>query len=436
MAINCKILVAYHKPAKLIKNDIFVPIHVGRTIAKNKLKKGIIKENDYQWLIDNMIGDDTGENISQLNENYCEMTAVYWAWKNYEKLGNPEYIGLCHYRRFFKLEDFVEKIDENDAYVLKSSIFNEGLNKQFSEFHTEYGLNLLKNTIIEVTNEKINDVEKFFNSKELNLCNMFIMKKELFFEYAEWVFKILDKIHESFDYKNMSAYNQRFPGFCAERLLSYFVRKKSFENKIKLKELLCDQKDFDANSKFPISNINSENIPIALAANDNYTIYTGVCIYSILKNSNDKNKYDFYILCEGMKQENKNKLQKVINLFPNASLHIINITPLFDEYKKDSLFASSGYNITVYYRFFIQEIFKNFEKILYLDSDLIVVGDISELYNVDISEYYLGAVRDLYMKIWRQTDFQEDYYLKNVLKLESQNDYFQAGVMLINNKNL
>ena len=64
-----------------------------------------MSEKDYQWMLDNMIGDDTGDNISELNRNFNELTAIYWAWKNYDKLGNPDYIGLAHYRRFLAIYD-------------------------------------------------------------------------------------------------------------------------------------------------------------------------------------------------------------------------------------------------------------------------------------------------------------------------------------------
>lgn len=63
------------------------------------------------WLKKTMIGDNTGENISLQNKNYCELSAVYWAWKNQYALKNPDYIGLMHYRRVF---DFNE--DEHSGY--------------------------------------------------------------------------------------------------------------------------------------------------------------------------------------------------------------------------------------------------------------------------------------------------------------------------------
>ena len=97
-----KLLICYHKPAYLLKDNVMTPIHVGRANAKVRMGE---ENPDYQWLVNNMIGDDTGENISNKNDYYNEMTAVYWAWKNYEELGNPDYIGLMHYRRHFIFDE-------------------------------------------------------------------------------------------------------------------------------------------------------------------------------------------------------------------------------------------------------------------------------------------------------------------------------------------
>ena len=100
-----KILVGYHRPAVLLKDEVLTPIHLGRALATEASKDGSMSKEDYQWMLDNMIGDDTGENISEENRKYCELTALYWAWKNYDKLGNPDYIGFMQYRRHFIFDD-------------------------------------------------------------------------------------------------------------------------------------------------------------------------------------------------------------------------------------------------------------------------------------------------------------------------------------------
>lgn len=89
-----KILVGYHRPAVLLKDEVLTPIHLGRALATEASKDGSMSKEDYQWMLDNMIGDDTGENISEENRKYCELTALYWAWKNYDKLGNPDYVNF------------------------------------------------------------------------------------------------------------------------------------------------------------------------------------------------------------------------------------------------------------------------------------------------------------------------------------------------------
>ena len=91
-----KILVACHKPDKVYSNDVYIPIHVGRAVSRFKEE------------MSNMIGDDTGENISEKNPYYSELTAQYWAWKN---MHDVDYVGLCHYRRYFQTEFTCNNID-------------------------------------------------------------------------------------------------------------------------------------------------------------------------------------------------------------------------------------------------------------------------------------------------------------------------------------
>ena len=121
---NIKILVAYHKKSEIIKSDIITPIHVGREVATSS--------PDYNWLQDNMIGDNTGDHISAKNPNYCELTALYWAWKNLD----VDYVGLMHYRRVFNFGKILDMTHEYGTKVLNKI----GLNDEKIK-------NLLKNNI-------------------------------------------------------------------------------------------------------------------------------------------------------------------------------------------------------------------------------------------------------------------------------------------------
>ena len=77
-----KIFVVYYKPAPLIKTEIFEPIQAGRTIAGTPSRQGTFTKEEISWLSENMIGDNTGQNISGLNRSFAEITALYWIWKN------------------------------------------------------------------------------------------------------------------------------------------------------------------------------------------------------------------------------------------------------------------------------------------------------------------------------------------------------------------
>ena len=112
-----KILVASHKPDKVYCDDVYTPIHVGRAISK------------YKEEMADMIGDDTGDNISAKNGTYCELTATYWAWKN---LKDVEYVGLAHYRRYFETKftnENVDKIFESCDVVIAQPYLHDRYNE-------------------------------------------------------------------------------------------------------------------------------------------------------------------------------------------------------------------------------------------------------------------------------------------------------------------
>lgn len=270
---DIKILIASHKPFKIPEGEFFQPIHVGREIAQTLSKDGKISNKDYQWLLDNMIGDNDGENISSKNRYYSECSALYWAWKNYDKLGNPEYIGLMHYRRHFIFNDeyyeskeknkwenalgYVSEMFVDDEYLNKIGLNDENIKRacenydlivsKDSKLDLIHGRNMREDYIATipgvnvkdfdrmveivcedypeykaVVNEKINGYSKF-------MYQMFIMKKELFFEYCEFLFGVLFKIENEIKFDEYSTNGKRTLGYLAENLMTMFVWKKEFE---------------------------------------------------------------------------------------------------------------------------------------------------------------------------------------------------------------
>ena len=222
---SIKILVGYHKPAKLYKDDVFVPIHLGRALATRSSKDGKINQDDYRWMLDNMIGDDTGDNISHLNRHFAELTAIYWAWKNYDELGNPDYIGLNHYRRYFeinygKLDKILSKYDfiKQKHSISKQSFYDIWLNlEDRDKDFIDNAIQICKD--VEQT-EGI-EIEKFLKGNiHRGFCNMFIMKKEDFFKYCEFLFPIVLKLPQDVSFGRQA-------GYFAELLTSYYLYKMS-----------------------------------------------------------------------------------------------------------------------------------------------------------------------------------------------------------------
>lgn len=165
-----------------------------------------------------MIGDDTGENISKLNRDVNEMSAIYWAWKNYEKLGNPDYIGLCHYRRLFNFQNVIKTsiIGFLNNIGLNKKLINQILNKY--DFIYREGLNITDKTLHTFEpfqasvklSEKYHEIlfkqyEKFLKENIFYTNSMFIMKKEDFFAYCEEIMPVMIDF-----YNNKEDANKKF----------------------------------------------------------------------------------------------------------------------------------------------------------------------------------------------------------------------------------
>lgn len=175
--------------------------------------------------------DNQGENITEKNESFCELTALYWMWKNV----SSEYVGLEHYRRFFcKKNSFfkpkvispqkIEKIlCQKDCIVSQKFKFKEGLYTYYKENHYASDLDICRSIIVSKFPECIYAYDTVINGKYAVMCNMFVMKKALLNEYCEWLFTILFEVEKQIDISNRDAYQKRVFGFLSERLFNVWL---------------------------------------------------------------------------------------------------------------------------------------------------------------------------------------------------------------------
>lgn len=467
----CKILISYHQPAPLLNDDIFIPIQTGRSEYIKDYQENKIPEQEYKWMMDNTTGDDTGENISQLGSKLCEFTTIYWAWKNYNKLGNPDYIGFMHYRRHFIFKD-IKEFPNNYKNVTVS--FEHIDNTYFSKIG--YSKQLLKNILQKNNLITINTVDdgmtiyehhkKYHNVEEidycLNLieneypeiypyameyinqnngyyCNMFIMKREDFFKYCKFLFNIAFKFINHTDYRYYSAIDART--FVLEKITGIFLYYLSKQNNIRIKTFPISYIE-NTNIIFPImETFKQNNIPVIFTGDDDYIKYTGVAINSLIEHASSNNNYDIYIISAKISAADKDKILYMAKGKPNISIKFID----FNKYKNmwnvntSLIYDNSRFSGGTFYRLWIPKIFDHFDKILYLDSDIIINKDISELYNEDISNYLVGGTYDIELIRLIYKENPQSTSLINYLKTHQFNNpyaYTQAGVLLFNIKEM
>ena len=242
MSKNIKILVVFHKKDRIYNSKIFLPIHAGRDIAEQKLKDGKLSKSEYDWLVKNLVGDNTGDNVSFKNSYINEMTAIYWAWKHYEEIGNPDFIGVNHYRRYFKINhsNILKYLKKYDFISLSRPNFPEGFVKQWEFCCKVSNFNISDMEVLLEVYKKRNfeDYEQFnqymhgFNDG--NMMNLFVMSKQDFFRYCEWIFPLIWDLEEHLSTSN------RVIGMLAERLTAYYLWKLKQEGKREFKARLAD----------------------------------------------------------------------------------------------------------------------------------------------------------------------------------------------------
>lgn len=288
-----KIFVVYYKPAPLIKTEIFEPIQGGRAISNTPSRAGTFKPEEIEWLKNNMIGDDTGENISELNRYFAEITSLYWIYKNTK----TPFIGLFQYRRYLSINTnnnypmieypsmrfrhlginhlkgfattFLRQLELEKKYILPWFITHDVLisepiklnaYEQYKQEHIISDLDKALDIIKQKYPYMYDFAIKTLNSEEgFYPTNMFITKREILNDYASWLFSILLPLYNDIkdELKTRDTEQKLALAYLSERLFTVYFRYQQQNNGLRIKEF-----PFALASDFFLPPANSEFIEI------------------------------------------------------------------------------------------------------------------------------------------------------------------------------
>lgn len=430
---------------KRIKNPLFYHVMAGSDFHMGQIPP-------------DMLADNTGSNISYKNKSYCELTTQYWAWKNIE----ADYYGFCHYRRFFSFApQLLPQADFgcvyfpylNECAVQKLCLEEEMIRQKVSQYdfliakpipvralqaesvyaHYEHASQLrIKDLELFCTILCANypwlqgAVDAYIQGTCFYPCNMFVMKKEVFQAYCALLFPALEEFERKADMRGYSREGVRTPGHLAERFAGiYYVHLKQ-KSTYRLGELQMAMFGHTKQQQ-PIPR-HPQEIPIVLAANQDYVPILFTCLKSLVNHVSNSREYHIYVFYTDIAEHER---QVIIEELSTGQVRIdfVDVGARVAGYR---LQAKDHITTETYYRFLLLDILQGSSKVIYLDADTIVCSDLSKLYDISLEGHLLAAVVD--------PDFAGQYnrvksdirrYCTDVLKLHNPYMYIQAGILLL-----
>lgn len=440
--------------SEIIDNPLYVPVRCGAVFDKRK---------DIT-----MLGDNTGDNISEKRMSFCELTVQYWAWKNIE----ADYYGLCHYRRYLSfsdveydtgkeernngcivenyltknmqkkhrldeknMRDFIGKYDVIICKPIKANKTNLQAMKDSPDYHNIDDMYKTIDIIKKLYPNMIDIVNEYMNSKDIRLYNCFIMKKNIFKEYSKWLFSILFELEKSIDMSKYGLQKYRTPGTIGERLFGIYCLYLSKNKKISIKEQPLIFVEHVEKQTLLKPFFGENQITIVSNFNNNYASIFSVFLTSALRYCSEKKNYEFIILSEDLTSENKKILNGIVNKYKNIKISFKNPFYILDDV---NLFVDNAvYSKDLYVRTIIPYILKEYDKVLVMDVDTICKDDLSVLYQYNMEEYSIAAVKDIVYKGYLNGIVQGTLeYCKNYMHLSDPYNYCNTGILILNCKKI
>lgn len=406
----------------VVENDVYQPVRCGACF-----------DPEY---VGSILGDNTGENISEMRMKVGEFTVQYWAWKNYD----ADYYGLCHYRRYLSFADkkyptdeknqVIEKYLDNETikkYRFNDTDYIQGFISKYDAVVSEYATTdemytpkgprktvyghlsandgyLINEEDIELFLETLDRLypevgacaHQYFEGNLFRGYNCFILKKDLFFQLCEMEVATLKSMRESgricFDYR--TDIQSRTYGFFTEWLYGSFLYylETCTDRKIKAVQMVYFENTEIPKSLAPIPN----HIPVAYLVNRNLLPVTLVSIHSLIDSRSRDSKLDIILLHEELDADEQ---QEVKNFF----LDIPEVSIRFIHFRKNMPSASNGLhweridNIP-YVALFLPWLFPEYSRMIFLHTDTLIKTDLNDLHRINLADNFLAAPLD-YIRI-------------------------------------
>lgn len=459
MHSNISIYTCFFGEAEIFQNECFKPLQVGSANTTLRLP---------------MLQDNVGDNISALNPSFCEMTGVYWAWKNDK---TSDYIGFCHYRRFLSFQnrthqeaDFhgmlhAKRIQSNfeedfglDAASVRSVVTCHDLilpykidvsltgpvksvREQYesSAFHHAKHLEFARRALMVLAPGDLKYFDELLNGPYIYPTNMFVMSRELFHRYCEWIFPLLFWLENKIDVMGLGAADRRAVGYLSERLLSTFVLKLLKDepslriaevDRLFIQNTRCKPKEPPLpESKLPI-------VSVVASTDESYAPHMAALVVSIAETIKEDVWLDLIILHGLLTSVTRRNLEELATSFSNISLSFVDMEGEYTDAKVHSYFPKA-----TLYRLGVAELLHSRNRIIFIDTDGIVNEDLSSLGRMDMEGNLIAAVHDFTMESFQNMkvpvlqecgELNAMTYCERYLAMgAAANDYFQAGLVVM-----
>jgi len=200
------VYMATHVAFSKLPYDYIVPIFLGNSAQKNSYSG---------------VTDRTGINIADKNHIYSELTALYWIWKNTD----DDFVGLCHYRRFFEVteSEIHTVLSKNQVILPRAQRLRSRVDQQFIRVHSEEIWKHALDILYQKYPEYVSSGKQIFSDNRLYRYNMFIAGREFVENYCSFVFDVLFELEQVIGSLPLDVYQQRYAGFVSERLLTLYI---------------------------------------------------------------------------------------------------------------------------------------------------------------------------------------------------------------------